>query len=140
MNIELNRKKLKQLEKEEGHTLFEQTLIRYALKLHERMALNNAHESELFHKAKSAFETLQKILTPPQDLCQDDGVNWKEVAIRYKQEAEQWKEENHKNLIDVNRLLIEKDNHLNEIKRLGAELYKANCNEMKNRANETDQI
>lgn len=82
----------------------------------------------------------RKFLPPPQDLCQDDGVNWKEVAIRYKQEAEQWKEENHKNLIDVNRLLIEKDNHLNEIKRLGAELYKANCNEMKNRANETDQI
>lgn len=82
----------------------------------------------------------RKSLPPPQDLCQDDGVNWKEVAIRYKQEAEQWKEENHKNLIDVNRLLIEKDNHLNEIKRLGAELYKANCNEMKNRANETDQI
>jgi hypothetical protein len=134
MNIELNRKKLKQLAKEEGHTLFEQALIRYALKLHERMALNNAHESELLHKAKSAFETLQKIFTPPQDLCQDDGVNWKEVAIRYKQEAEQWKEENHKNLIDVNRLLIEKDNHLNEIKRLGAELYKANLDVIKNRS------
>ena len=76
----------------------------------------------------------RKFLPPPQDLCQDDGVNWKEVAIRYKQEAEQWKEENHKNLIDVNRLLIEKDNHLNEIKRLGAELYKANLDVIKNRS------
>lgn len=75
-------------------------------------------------------------------MCQDeiiDGVNWKEVAIRYKQEAIRWKEENHQNLIDVNRLLIEKDHHMNEIKRLGAELYKANLNEMHKRANTNDE-
>lgn len=65
MNIELNRKKLKQLAKEENHTLLEETLIRYGIKLHERMALNNDHERKLYHKALSAFKTLQEIFTPP---------------------------------------------------------------------------
>lgn len=143
MIIELNRKTLKKLEKEEGHSFLETSLIRYAIKLNEIMAKNNQHESELYNKTKSAFEILKKVFTPhQQDLCQSeqiDDVNWKELAVHYKKQAERWKEENHQNLIDVNRLLIEKDNYLNEIKRLGAELYKANCKEMKERTNAIEE-
>lgn len=69
MYIELNRKTLKKLEKEEGHSFLETSLIRYATKLHERMAENNKHESDLYHKAKSAFETLKKVFTPPSKIC-----------------------------------------------------------------------
>lgn len=67
--IKFTKKIIKKMLDEETHSIMEQSLMMHIMKLYDVIGRNQAHENEIFQKAKSAFETLQKIFTPPRKMC-----------------------------------------------------------------------
>jgi len=87
----------------EEHSVMETILIKHCLRLYEVIARNNAKVNEEYQQARSAYLKLKNVFErePMEDEIEIiDGVNWKEVAHRYKAES-------HENLKDVQRLMAE---------------------------------
>lgn len=102
MNININRNMLKKMANEE-HSVMETILINHCLRLYEVIARENAKSKEQYQQARCAYLKLKAIFdteTMEDEIEIIDGVNWKEVAHRYKAES-------HENLKEVQRLIAE---------------------------------